>query len=702
MSHPPATLRIMKKTPLHQGKKQPLKKHVAGSASDTSHGSQAHMRQGANGVTSNTKSRTTRTLAPKQAQREKAMDKQLHAEMQGHTLAPKHVQRDAEGGTAKGTCPADDAENGGRGADFDRRKDSASPVPPDTADGFRMLRRSHSSGTTNGAHPAGNAGNGGDEGRRSFGGRNRQDAAGARPSAPDAHAFAPGAAASSPGARTPAPGARLPVPDALASGKVASAGASCCVADALPPVFGVEAADMALEVLGRVSAEQMTPEELERLSTTLGRIRTRTSDLLRSVAAVALKDKDKDKGKGGKGVDAVHLLGGRAKLANREIRRLKRVAERLEEMPNTSERLRSGAITFEHAAALADAGAECGTESVDNDERLLNSAEKTPIDQYYKQTRSFAGRNAPDRGRARLNWQRRRRHASLYTEDDTGMGVIRALFDPISFNLLRQSVDRHTDALWREDGGRDGQPNTLRTPQQRCCDAIFELLTGKPAPANKPTAGDTARRPQGGRSSKRPKAGHPHQAQLEHPSRRVPSRILEQEAHGRETARQPHAGDPARRSHSNETGGTCTCETGNTPPGRAESGLNPNNKALNGNSKRAHSADTENTPPGERNSKIGDTDSSAYSGGTEEESGQDNRTPADDNRGLDDPPLLDDLPHVSSNCSPAPGELSQNNRSPDPTTASRATDKHGPANSPRATGFGTTTISGPRRRTPLN
>ena len=246
--------------------------------------------------------------------------------------------------------------------------------------------------------------------------------------------------------------------------------------EAFARVCGVDAAELALAALWRVSAEKMTSGELEKLSTTLGRIRTRTSDLLRAVASVAGQDS--------KGVDAVHLLGGRAGLANREIRRMKRVAKRLEEMPNTSERLRSGSITFEHAAALADAGAECGTKTVDNDPRLLELAEKVPIDQYFKETRSFAGKHAPDRGKARLNWQRKRRQASLYTEESTGMGVLRALFDPISFNLLRQTVDRHTDILWRKDGGREGQPETLRTPQQRTSDSIFELLTGKPAPAH--------------------------------------------------------------------------------------------------------------------------------------------------------------------------------------------------------------------------
>ncbi len=242
-------------------------------------------------------------------------------------------------------------------------------------------------------------------------------------------------------------------------------------------VRGVEAAELALAALGRVSAEEMGAGELEELSATLGRIRTRTSDLLRAVAAAARDSKS---------VDAVRLLGGRAGLANREVRRMKRVAERLEEMPNTSERLRSASITFEHAAALADAAAECGAKTVDNDPRLLELAEKVPIDQYFKETRSFAGKHAPDRGKARLNWQRKRRQASLYTEESTGMGVLRALFDPISFNLLRQTVDRHTDALWRKDGGREGRPETLRTPQQRTSDAIYELLTGKPAPAHKP------------------------------------------------------------------------------------------------------------------------------------------------------------------------------------------------------------------------
>ncbi len=555
MSHPSDTLAVMRKTPLYQGKEQPLKNRVVDAAANASRGSQDHGQQSAGGASSNDRP----TARPPDRR-----------------LGPQGA-----GGVSNGARPADAGGNGRRGVDVDRRTSPSASVLVGAAGDFRGTDEVHAEVVGLGSVSVGDAGSERRVGGCSCGGRIRQEAAGARPSVVDA--------------RPPVSGGLPSAPGGFSSSGV---WVSRCSAEVLPSVFGVDAADLALEVLGRVSAEQMTTDELERLSTTLGRIRSRTSDLLRSVAAVALKDRDKGKGKGGKGVDAVHLLGGRAKLGNREIRRLKRVAERLEEMPNTSERLQSGVITFEHAAALADAGAECGAESVDNDEDLLKSAERTPIDQYYKQTRSFAGRHAPDRGRARLKWQRRRRQASLYTEDDTGMGVIRALFDPISFNLLRQSVDRHTDALWREDGGRDGQPNSRRTPQQRCCDAIFELLTGKPAPAHKPDTDDSSRRPPGGRSNQREQGGRSNrQAPVGRPDRRGQGGRSNQREQGGRSNRQAPVGGSSRRpqaGHSDRRG------QGGRSDRRTQGGRSDRQAPVGGSSRRPQAGHSDRRGQGER------------------------------------------------------------------------------------------------------
>lgn len=167
----------MRKIPLYQGKEQPLKNHVADAAADISSGSQVHEQQVAEGGTSNTESRTGRTLAPKHVQRDEeggasnsyrqpaeGLGNSNHEQQgaggtsngeprTGRALAPKHGQQGAWGGTSSGVRHMDVAGGRGRGVDFDRRKDSAFSVPLDAADGFRKVRESDSGGLSSGVRP---------------------------------------------------------------------------------------------------------------------------------------------------------------------------------------------------------------------------------------------------------------------------------------------------------------------------------------------------------------------------------------------------------------------------------------------------------------------------------------------------------------------------------------------------------------------
>ena len=68
LSHPSATLKIMRKTPFDQGKEQPREKYVVGAAADISCGSQGHEQQGAGDGTSNTEPRADFTFTLKHAQ----------------------------------------------------------------------------------------------------------------------------------------------------------------------------------------------------------------------------------------------------------------------------------------------------------------------------------------------------------------------------------------------------------------------------------------------------------------------------------------------------------------------------------------------------------------------------------------------------------------------------------------------------------
>ena len=244
-------------------------------------------------------------------------------------------------------------------------------------------------------------------------------------------------------------------------------------------------ANPALAWLDQVSAAGLSGPELRALTAVLGRIKNKADSVLCEVAAAVSQN-------GAGEAAAAEVLQDSVRMSGREARRVARVAEQLSSMPNTAERLASGDITMDHATALANAAEQCGAGTVDGDATLLERAGVAGADAFAREARGFAARQSPDRGEARLERQRRARTASMFVDRDTGMGRVWADFDPVSFNLVEQAVDNRTDALWRADGGRDGQPDQIRTSAQRRADAVFELITGRGADTRQPATGDPA------------------------------------------------------------------------------------------------------------------------------------------------------------------------------------------------------------------
>ena len=237
-------------------------------------------------------------------------------------------------------------------------------------------------------------------------------------------------------------------------------------------------ANPALAWLDGVSVAGLSGPELRGLAAVLGRIKNKADSVLCEVAAAVTQN--------GAGEAAAEVLQDSVRMSGREARRVARVAEQLAAMPNTAERLAAGDITMDHATALANAAEQCGADTVDGDAGLLDRAGEASSDAFAREARGFAARQSPDRGEARLERQRRARTASMFVDRDTGMGRVCADFDPVSFNLVEQAVDNHTDALWRADGGRDGKPDQIRTSAQRRADAVFELITGRNADTRQP------------------------------------------------------------------------------------------------------------------------------------------------------------------------------------------------------------------------
>lgn len=237
-----------------------------------------------------------------------------------------------------------------------------------------------------------------------------------------------------------------------------------------------------LTALGAARLDDVPVPELRDLAAAMGRARTRIEALLGRIASGVDRS--------GTAVGGAAVLRDSARLPGHQARRVVKVAERLSEMPNTAAVLEAGAITLEHAAALVGAAEQCGAGLVDNDADLLERAGQTSPEMFARQARDFAARRSADRGEARLERQRRARRASSFIDPETGMGRLAADFDPISHNLVTQAIDNRTDTLYRADGGRDGQPDLVRTSRQRRADALFELITGRDATTRAPLAGE--------------------------------------------------------------------------------------------------------------------------------------------------------------------------------------------------------------------
>ena len=225
------------------------------------------------------------------------------------------------------------------------------------------------------------------------------------------------------------------------------------------PLADVDRGRAVVGLLDAMSPTGSPVPELRDLASVLGRARVKIDSLMCRIAAEVERS--------GTGAGAASVLQDSGRLSGRDARRVAKVAGKLAEMPNTAERLAAGDITMDNASALVTAAEQCGTGVVDGDAGLLERAGKASSESFAREARRFAGAKSPDRGEALLERQRRARTASAFVDADTGMGRVFGAFDPISFNLIEQVVDGHTDALWRADGGRDGRPEEVRTCERR-------------------------------------------------------------------------------------------------------------------------------------------------------------------------------------------------------------------------------------------
>ena len=174
------------------------------------------------------------------------------------------------------------------------------------------------------------------------------------------------------------------------------------------------------------------------------------------------------------GVGSKTVLREAGRMSTRAANSVAKTAAGLAEMPKLAESLADGKITAEHAAVAVNAAAKTSAEQVEDE--LSRLAETSSVDVFAEQSRRWVNRNQPDDG-AELYQQQRRNRLLKHWINEQGMGVLLAELDPTSYQQVVKSINVQYDRLWRDDGGRDGKPDDIRTPSQRMADAFVTLLT---------------------------------------------------------------------------------------------------------------------------------------------------------------------------------------------------------------------------------
>ena len=212
-----------------------------------------------------------------------------------------------------------------------------------------------------------------------------------------------------------------------------------------------------LEDLDRIQVGPMPRHRADRALDLLGQFQTRVASMMCDISR-SVSESDANS-------DPAEMLRTKARLPRRDSKRLARVARHLEDMPKAKEKFANGEITVDQANALANAAEKVGSEAVEADDSLLESADRMLPDKFGRHAKEWADRILIERGMNPLQRQREAREAKLWVEDRTGLGVLMAKLPAPQFEHLRQAVDRRYMELLRRDGADSQDTDKVRSPQ---------------------------------------------------------------------------------------------------------------------------------------------------------------------------------------------------------------------------------------------
>ena len=228
--------------------------------------------------------------------------------------------------------------------------------------------------------------------------------------------------------------------------------------------------EAALDALAQVHTGGLSRSEIDEAVHMLGKVKTRATSVMCTITREAKKSDPE--------VGTAEVIRQQTGVSGRAAQQIVRLAEQLSELPQVAERLEEGDISFDHARLLADAADKVGAEAVEADQELLKLAEEEPVDRFGRDIRDRVNQRLIEAGMDPLARQRKVREVKLWTEKETGLGVLLAKLPADEFNRIRQRADRLYMSELRQDSADGRDPDQIRSPKQRIADVISILLTG--------------------------------------------------------------------------------------------------------------------------------------------------------------------------------------------------------------------------------
>ena len=173
------------------------------------------------------------------------------------------------------------------------------------------------------------------------------------------------------------------------------------------------------------------------------------------------------------GADAATVTRSITHASARRAKATAAAATALSAMPKTAKALASGDINTEHVGTATLAAEETTPEAADE---LVDQARDLPADLFAKRVRTWINQQTRDQEREKRRQRQLRRREANWWQSDDGMTHLHAVFDAAAGRRVVSALDEVVDRLWRQDGGRDGAPDEVRSPAQRRLDALASLV----------------------------------------------------------------------------------------------------------------------------------------------------------------------------------------------------------------------------------